>query len=358
MFHNFNAGPAILPVEVKERLAELVRGSTKSLSIIELSHRSKEFEEVIEEAKALFKELNGLSDDFEVLFLQGGASLGFVIAALNFMKEGQSALYINTGHWSQKAYEEALRIGTAVSYPLPEKVDRYTLPTIPSHIIKGKYSYVHFTSNNTIEGTMWQNLPDGWEAPIIIDMSSDIMGRPFDYSGIALVYAGAQKNLGPAGTTIYVVNKKMLPSTNRKIPRILSLETHIKEKSLYHTPCVFAIYGVWLTLKWIKEKGGIKAIYKQNLKKASMLYEVLDASPVFYPFVRESQHRSIMNVTFGIKKPELAQKFEDMCREAKITGIKGHRSVGGYRASLYNALPIESVSVLIEIIREIERTGG
>lgn len=357
MIHNFNPGPAVLPDEVKEELAELVRGKNNSLSIIEISHRSKEFEKVLEETKVLIKEILELNDDYEVLILQGGASLGFLMVPINFLLDGQAAIYLNTGHWSQKAINEAKKVGEVISYP--EKVTNfYELPNIDNlSVNKDRCAYIHFTSNNTIEGTMWRNFPD-FSVPMVADMSSDIMGRKAPYSKFSLIYAGAQKNMGPAGATIYIIKKDFLQHAKKDIPNILNLNLHVAEKSLYNTPCVFAIYGVWLTMKWIKKNGGLDLISKRNEEKANLLYWELDNNPLFKPLVLNKEHRSIMNVTFFITKKELESEFEKMCTANGIIGIKGHRSVGGFRASLYNALRLDSVRVLVEVIREFSKKYG
>lgn len=354
--HNFSAGPSILPAEVIKQAAEAILDFNHTgLSLIEVSHRGKDFVEVMAKARQLVKELLHLSDDYEVLFLQGGASLGFLKVPMNFMKaQGGKAGYLETGHWAQNAIKEARLFGEVmIVASSADKNFRY-IPenyTIPNDI-----DYLHFTSNNTIYGTQFREFPSS-PVPLICDMSSDIFSRTFDASRFAMIYAGAQKNMGPAGTTLYVVNKNYLGKTGRAIPTMLDLMVHIKKESMFNTPSVFAVYVSMLTLQWLKNIGGIAAIEKINEEKASLLYAEIDRNSLFNGYA-EPHSRSRMNVTFFLLKPELEEKFNQMWQGAGIVGLKGHRSLGGYRASIYNAMPIESVKVLVEVMQYFEQKNG
>jgi len=352
--HNFGAGPCILPTTVFEEAAEAVKNFNGSgLSILETSHRSKAFVEVIEEARDLLLKLMGLSSKTHTaLFMHGGASLQFAMAPYNFL--GQSAGYINTGVWSKKAIAEAQKIGGVTLLFDGETVDYKSVPNkmgLDSLPTEG-YDYIHLTSNNTIYGTQFKEFGT-LGSPTIIDMSSDIFSTPRDYSGFDLIYAGAQKNIGPAGTTIVVIKNQFLEQiVSRNQLSMLDYRKHIDADSMFNTPTVFSIYTSLLNLKWLEEKT-ISIVSKNNSKKAALLYDTLDKSVHFKGFA-DKESRSEMNVTFIIENSVVAEAFDLKCKEENIVGIKGHRLVGGYRASMYNALSLESVKVLTDIIEHTD----
>ena len=354
--HNFSAGPCILPKEVMKKASEaVIELDDTGLSLIEISHRSPEFVEIMDRARNLVKELLKVPDTHEVLFLQGGASLGFYMSAMNFMKaENGKAAYIDTGSWSTKAIKEAKLLGD-VEVVASSEDENYTY--IPKeYTVDDDKDYLHITTNNTIFGTQYKKFPKT-AAPLIADMSSDIFSQEINVSDFSLIYAGAQKNMGPAGTTVYIVNKELLGKTGRKIPSMLDLQKHIDKDSAFNTPPVFAVYTSMLTLEWLKSEGGIPAINRQNSAKADMMYAEIDRNPLFVGPVK-TEDRSVMNATFLLKDEEAhKERFDQMWKEAGISGIKGHRSVGGYRASMYNALPLESVKALVDVMKELERTA-
>lgn len=351
--HNFSAGPCILPEEVLQKAAQSVVELPESgLSLITMSHRSKEFVAIMERARSLVKEILGVPDTHEVVFLQGGASLGFYMSALNFMKaEGGKGAYINTGTWSAKAIGEAKLLGDVQVVASSEDENFTYIPK--GYALPENADYLHFTSNNTIYGTQFREFPKT-KYPLICDMSSDIFSREVNVADFALIYAGAQKNMGPAGTTVYIVEKELLGKTGRKLPSMLDLEKQIDKDSMYNTPPVFAVYVSMLTLEWLKGIGGIPEINKRNAAKAELLYHEIDNNALFTGNVRR-EDRSVMNATFSLRDDALKEKFDKMWNEARISGIKGHRSVGGYRASMYNALPLESVQALVDVMKELER---
>lgn len=355
--HNFSAGPCILPQEVMRQASEAVLDfNGMGLGLIEISHRSKEFVAVMDEARALVKELLNLPDRFEVLYLQGGASLAFLTAAYNFLPQGGKAAYLDTGTWAAKAIKEARRLGTVDVIGSSKESNYNHIPTgwsAPSDA-----AYLHFTTNNTIFGTQFHNLPSGGEVPLIADMSSDIFSRPFDPEPYHLIYAGAQKNMGPAGTVMYIVDKDVLGRTGRDIPAYLDLGVHIKKDSMFNTPPVFAVYTSMLTLRWLRDLGGVEEISRRNTAKAAAIYGEIDRNGLFEGHATV-ESRSQMNATFRLKdEAKHAEAFNKLWAEAGISGLKGHRSVGGYRASMYNALPLESVEALVEVMQELERTHG
>ncbi len=354
--HNFSAGPCILPQEVLQQAAQaVINFNDLNLSLIEISHRSKDFVEVMENARNLVKELLGVPDGYQVLFLQGGASLGFYMSALNFMKQDNGkAAYINTGAWASKAVKEAKHLGEVQVIASSEDKNFSYIPT--QYTVPSDVDYLHYTSNNTIYGTQFQELPTA-NVPVICDMSSDIFSRQINVSDFALIYAGAQKNMGPAGTTLYIVKEDLLGKTGRDIPTMLDFTTHIKKDSMFNTPPVFPIYVSMLTLQWLKKLGGVAAIEKINNQKAELLYNEIDRNSLFKG-VAERDSRSKMNVTFVLTNESLQASFDEMWQSANISGIKGHRSVGGYRASIYNAMPVESVQVLVDVMQEFERKFG
>ncbi|NOR28421.1 MAG: 3-phosphoserine/phosphohydroxythreonine transaminase [Lutibacter sp.] len=350
--HNFSAGPSILPQEVLKKASEAVNNFNGiGLSLIEISHRSKEFIEVMETSKKLVKELLNLPEGYSVLFLQGGASLEFLMTAYNLLKVDGKAAYIDSGAWSAKALKEAKFLGEVdVIASSKDKIYNY----IPkNYTIPTNADYVHYTSNNTIYGTQFKEFPKG-ESLLVCDMSSDIFSRVLDFSKFDLVYAGAQKNMGPAGTTLVIVKDEILGETGRAIPSMLDYQTHISKDSMFNTPPVFAVYTSMLTLQWLKNLGGVSAIEKLNNEKAAALYAEIDRNPHFKGFA-EVEDRSLMNVTFNLTIETHKDAFNALCDAASISGLKGHRSVGGYRASIYNAMSIESVQVLVNAMQQLEK---
>jgi len=349
--HNFSAGPSILPKPVLQKASEaVVELDGIGLSLIEISHRSKEFVAIIEKARSLALELMGLEGKgYQALFLQGGASLQFLMAAQNLLETKGG--YVNTGTWSQKAIKEAKLFGQVVELASSEG-DGF------NHIPKGydipiDLDYLHLTSNNTIYGTQFKEFPKSG-VPLVCDMSSDIFSRELDYSQFDLIYAGAQKNMGPAGTTLVVIKDGLLGKVSRQIPSMLDYAVHLKNDSMFNTPSVFAIYVSMLTLQWLKDLGGLPAIGEINRRKAGLLYSEIELNPLFNGYAAKGD-RSDMNATFTLADGALKDTFDQMCREAGISGLAGHRSVGGYRASLYNALPLESVGVLVDVMSELEK---
>jgi phosphoserine aminotransferase len=350
--HNFSAGPGILPQEVIKQAAEAcINFDNLTLSLLEISHRSKNYEAVMQEARALAKELLGLGDGYQALFLGGGASMQFCMVPMNLLRTEGYAAYVNTGVWASKAIKEAEMIGsTKVIASSEDKKFNYVPRNYP---IPGDADYVHITSNNTIYGTQMKKFPIS-RVPVVIDMSSDIFSRKIDCKQFDVIYAGAQKNMGPAGATLVVVKESILGKSGRKINSMLDYKVHIKGDSMYNTPPVFPIYVSLLTMRWLKKNGGIDWIEKVNNQKASTLYAEIDRNSLFVG-TTEKDARSNMNVTFLLNKPELEPEFDKLWKEAGISGIRGHRDVGGYRASLYNALPLESVNVLVDVMKEMEK---
>jgi phosphoserine aminotransferase len=350
--HNFSAGPCILPKEVlKEASQAILNFNNDNLSLIEISHRSKPFMDVMKKAIALVKELLEVPEGYSVLFLQGGASLEFLMVPFNLMKEGGKAAYTNTGAWAKKAITEAKSLGDAVVVGDSSDKNYNYIPK--DYEIPNDVDYFHCTSNNTIYGTQMKNFPT---APtlMVCDMSSDIFSRTIEVSKFDLIYAGAQKNMGPAGTTLVIVKDEILGKNGRKIPTMLNYNTHISKGSMFNTPPVFAIYVSMLTLQWLKDFGGVEAIEKTNQEKADLLYSEIDRNPLFEGTANK-EDRSNMNVCFLLTDSSKEEMFNKMWQEAGINGLKGHRSVGGYRASLYNALPNESVQILVNIMRKLEQ---
>ncbi|PWK78254.1 phosphoserine aminotransferase [Mucilaginibacter oryzae] len=349
MKHNFGAGPGILPHEVLKQASQAVIDfNGTGLSLLEISHRSKEFEAVLDEAVALVKELFSVPEGYSVLFLQGGASTQFALAPYNLLPEGGKAAYVETGVWANKALKEAKYFGQ-VQVVASSKEANFTY--IPKDFeIPADAAYIHITSNNTIYGTQLQEFFKS-PIPVVCDMSSDIFSRVVNVADFGLIYAGAQKNMGPAGVTLVIVKDELLGKTGRNIPAMFNYQTQIEGGSMYNTPPVFAIYVSMLTLKWLKAKGGVAAIEQENTTKARVLYEEIDRNPLFRA-VAAVEDRSKMNVCFVMENPELEKPFLKLAEERGIVGIKGHRSVGGFRASIYNALPISSIYVLIDVMQE------
>ena len=350
--HNFSAGPCILPQSVLEKAADAVLNFNNSnLSLIEISHRSKDFVAVMETARNLALEHLGLQNKgYQALFLQGGASLQFLMVAYNLLEK--KAAYLNTGTWSNNAIKEAKFLGEVVEVATSKSEGFNFIPK--NYSIPRDADYFHCTSNNTIFGTQLQDFPDT-QIPMVCDMSSDIFSRQVDFSKFSLIYAGAQKNMGPAGTTLVVVKEDILGKVSRAIPSMLNYKTHIEKASMFNTPAVFSVYVSMLTLQWLKDLGGISAIEKVNSQKAELLYNEIDRNQLFEGFVARKEDRSKMNATFNLKNNEMKSTFEALLNEAGINGLNGHRSVGGYRASMYNALPLESVQVLVDVMRTVEK---
>ncbi|HCE54194.1 MAG: 3-phosphoserine/phosphohydroxythreonine transaminase [Lutibacter sp.] len=350
--HNFSAGPSILPQEVIKKAADaLLNFNGLDLSLIEVSHRSKDFVDVMDNACNLVKELLNLPDGYSVVFLQGGASLEFLRVPYNLLKVDGKAAYLDTGTWSSNAIKEAKILGN-VEVVASSKEKGYNF--IPkNYSIPADADYFHCTSNNTIYGTQLKSFPKT-NSPLICDMSSDIFSRQLDFSQFDIIYAGAQKNMGPAGTTLIVIKDAVLGKSGRKIPSILDYQVHIAKESMFNTPSVFAVYVSMLTLEWLKNLGGISAVEKLNEAKAALIYAEIDRNPLFKGYA-EKEDRSLMNATFNLVDEANKEAFDKLWNAAGISGLKGHRSVGGYRASMYNALPIESVQVLVDEMKQLEK---
>jgi phosphoserine aminotransferase len=351
--HNYSAGPCILPQEVFEKSAQAILNFNNSgLSILEISHRSKDFVAVMDEARALALELLGLEGKgYQALFLSGGASLEFIMAPYNLMKEGGKAAYLDSGTWASAAIKEAKLFGETVIVASSKDSNYNQIPK--EYTVPADADYFHCTSNNTIFGTQMKSFPE-LDMPIVCDMSSDIFSRVLDFSKFDIIYAGAQKNMGPAGTTLVVVKEFILGKSGRTIPSMLDYEKHIKAESMYNTPAVFPVYASLLTLQWLKNLGGVAAIEKLNNAKAALLYTEIDRNPLFKG-AAVVEDRSNMNATFLLNDEAHAAKFDEMWKAAGISGLPGHRSVGGYRASMYNAMSIESVQVLVDVMKELEK---
>lgn len=353
--YNFFAGPAILPESVIMKTAESITDfEGMGLSLMEISHRSKQFVAVMEKAMALGKELLNAPDNYEVLFLTGGASTQFFMSAMNLLASDQKAAYINTGSWSTKAIKEAKDYGKIDEIASSKDKNFNYIPK--SYEIDPASRFLHYTSNNTIFGTQFQDAPDT-DIPLISDMSSDIFSRPVDVEKYMLIYAGAQKNMGPAGTTFVLVNKDELGKVNRHIPTMLNYQTHIQKGSMFNTPPVLPIYVSMLTMQWVKDNGGLAAMEKRNNEKADLLYGEIDRNSLFNGTVNK-EDRSKMNVCFSLHNSELEKEFLEMSKAAGCEGLPGHRSVGGFRASIYNAMDIEGVGVLVDVMKEFERKNG
>ncbi|APD06241.1 phosphoserine transaminase [Flavobacteriaceae bacterium UJ101] len=349
--YNFSAGPCILPQEVLSKASDSVKELNNSgLSLIEISHRSKDFVEVMEKARSLVKELLNVPEGYSVLFLQGGASLQFIMTPYNFLKIGGKASYINTGTWSDKAVKEAKKIGEVVEVASSKDQNFNYIPK--EYTIPEDSDYIHITSNNTIFGTQFKTFPKT-DKVLICDMSSDIFSRKINVSDFGMIYAGAQKNMGPAGATLVIVKDELLGHTGRDIPSYLDYKVHIDKDSMFNTPPVFSVYTSMLTLEWLKSKGGVEAIEKINNEKATLLYDEVDRNPLFEG-VAAVEDRSMMNVTFVLKNQEHQALFDSIWEAKGVSGIKGHRSVGGYRASIYNGMPQEGIEVLVAAMKELE----
>jgi phosphoserine aminotransferase len=355
---NFSAGPAVLPVPVLEQAQrELVALPGVGMSVMEISHRSKAFEDILNTAVADLRELAGIPANYKVLLLQGGASLQFSMVPMNLLTAGTTADYIDTGTWADKAIKEAKKVGR-VNVTGSTKADNYNrIPSPGEMTLTPGASYVHFTTNNTIEGTEWKTLPDTGAAPLVTDASSDILSGPMDVQRFGLIYAGAQKNLGPSGVTLVIIREDLLERSEASLATMLNYKVLAENNSLYNTPPTFGIYIFGLTMKWLKSLGGLPAIAAVNQRKAAKLYAEIDRSG-FYRGTAQKESRSLMNVTFRMPTEELEKKFDKEATAAGLDGLKGHRSVGGMRASIYNAFPEEGIDALVHFMQEFERRHG
>ncbi|MFD0867935.1 3-phosphoserine/phosphohydroxythreonine transaminase [Paenibacillus residui] len=357
--YNFNAGPGALPSEVlQEAQEELHNFQGIGASILEMSHRSKPYEAIHNEAQQLIKELLELSSDYDVLLLPGGASAQFCMVPINFLTKGKTAGYVNSGTWSGKAWKEAQKIGKTLVLASGEKEYFKRLPDLNNLGIPRELAYVHLTSNETIGGIQYKSFPDTGDVPLFADMSSDIMSRPIEASKFALIYAGAQKNIGPAGVTIVIVHRPLLERIPEAIPDMLSYNVHAKHNSLFNTPPVFSVYMVNLVLKWIVNQGGLPEMAARNRQKADLLYHVIDTSGGFYRGLAHKDSRSMMNITFGISSPEIENKLLVELEQEGFMGLKGHRDAGHLRASVYNAVPYEHCKTLAEFLADFQKRNG
>ena len=353
--HNFNSGPSVLPKEVFEQASQAILNfNNTGLSILEIGHRTSWFQEVMDEAIALTKELMHLDAEHEVMFLHGGASTQFFQVPMNLLDDKQTAAYLDCGTWGTKAIKEAKLFGNVNMLASSKDKDYTYIPkgyNIPEDVV-----YFHYTTNNTIEGTQMHEIP-ATNVPLVADMSSDILSRHTDYNRFALIYAGAQKNAGAAGVNMVIVKKDILGRVNRKLPSMMDYRVHIENGSMLNTPPVFAVYVCMLTLRWLKKQGGVPVIEKLNAAKAKLLYDTLDNLPLFTPKVAR-EDRSLMNVVWIMKDAELEKQFLAECKAQGMVGIKGHRTVGGFRASLYNALTIDSVQALTDLMTDFAKRKG
>jgi phosphoserine aminotransferase len=355
---NFAAGPAVLPLPVLEQIQrDLIALPGVGMSILEISHRSKTFESILEQAEADIRTLGSVPANYRVLFLQGGASLQFSMVPMNLLPHGATADYIDTGSWAEKAIKEAKKVGS-VNVAASTAADNYSrIPAQSELKLTKAAAYVHMTSNNTIEGTEWKTLPEVGDAPLVSDTSSDMFSRPIDVARHALIYAGAQKNMGPAGVTIVIMRDDLLARSQKSLATMLSYAVHAENKSLYNTPPAFAVYALGLVMKWLIGQGGLPAIAKVNERKAAKLYGEIDRTG-FYRGTAGKESRSLMNVTFRLGSEELENKFVKEATSAGLDGLKGHRAVGGMRASIYNAFPEDGIDALVAFMREFERKNG
>jgi len=355
---NFSAGPAVLPVEVlEEAQRDLLSLPGVGMSILEISHRSTPFEEILAGAEADLRKLAGIPEGYQVLFLQGGASLQFSMVPMNIMRQGESADYVVTGVWSQKAVKEAKRVGSVKIAATTEGENFTRVPAQNELTLDPRAAFVHYTTNNTIFGTEFHYVPDAGDVPLVADTSSDMFSRPIDVSKTALIYAGAQKNLAPAGLTLVIIRDDMLKRTPSSLPTMLQYPVHVEGGSMYNTPPVFAIYVMRLVLAWLLKQGGLAVIEQRNIRKAEKLYAEIDRTG-FYKGHAQKDSRSRMNVTFRLPNEELEKQFAKEATAAGLNGLKGHRSVGGLRASIYNAFPENGVEALVEFMRQFEKRQG
>jgi phosphoserine aminotransferase len=355
---NFSAGPAVMPLPVLEQAQrELVALPGVGMSVLEISHRSKTFEDILAQSIADLRDLAGVDPRYKVLMLQGGATLQFSMVPMNLLGAGQAADYVDTGSWADKAAKEAKKVGS-VNVTGSTKADGYSrIPSQSELKLTTGAAYVHITTNNTIEGTQWHRLPDVGEAPLVADASSDILSRPIDVNRFGLIYAGAQKNLGPSGVTLVLIREDLLGRSTDSLPVMLNYKVQADNNSLYNTPPTFGIYLLGLTMTWLKAQGGLRAVETLNERKAAKLYAEIDRTG-FYRGTAEKESRSRMNVTFRLSNEELEKRFEKEATAEGLDGLKGHRSVGGMRASIYNAFPEEGVDALVQFMREFEKKNG
>jgi phosphoserine aminotransferase len=356
--YNFSAGPAVMPLPVLEQAQrDLIALPGVGMSVMEISHRSKTFEDILARAIADIRGLAGLDDSYEVLLLQGGASLQFSMVPMNLLGAGQTADYVDTGSWADKAAKEARRVG-AVNVTGSTKADNYNrIPQANELKLTTGAAYVHITTNNTIEGTEWTSLPEVGEAPLVADASSNIFSRPIEFRRFGLIYAGAQKNLGPSGVTLVLIRKDLLGRSPASLPTMMNYKVQAENNSLYNTPPTFGVYLLGLTMQWLKSLGGLAGIAAINQRKAAKLYAEVDRTG-FYRGTARKDSRSLMNVTFRLPTEDLEKAFDKDATAAGLDGLKGHRSVGGMRASIYNAFPEEGIDALVEFMREFERKNG
>jgi phosphoserine aminotransferase len=355
--YNFSPGPAVLPYSVlQEAAADIVNFNNKGIGLIELSHRSKEFMAVADETEALIRELMGIPNNYKVLFLQGGASSQFYMVPMNLLGKDQKASYLNTGTWSKKAIKEAKLFGN-VEVPFSSEETTFNrVPQDDEYTVAEDSQYLYFVTNNTIYGTQFSTMPNK-KAMLIADMSSDILSRPVDVSRFGLIFAGAQKNMGPAGVTVVIIRDDLLDRAGDQVPTMLKYKTHADKDSMFNTPPCFSIYCVGRVMNWLKQMGGVETIEKINKNKASLLYEAIDSTD-FYRGHAEKESRSMMNVTFNLPTPELEAQFIREATAAGLDGLKGHRSVGGCRASIYNAFPKEGVEQLVDFMAGFSKKNG
>lgn len=352
--HNFNSGPSVLPKEVLDQAASAIHNfNDTGLSILEIGHRTSWFIEVLNEARKIIRELMDLNENYEVLFLHGGASTQFMQVPMNLLDDNATAAYCDNGIWGTKAIKEAKLFGNVVT--VSSSKDKNHTYISKDFSVPENAAYLHFTTNNTVEGTQWHSIPET-KVPLVADMSSDIFSRPFPYNKFGLIYAGAQKNMGAAGVNIVVVRRDVLNKISRAIPTIMDYRVHIENDSLLNTPPVFAVYVSLLTLRWIQKEGGLVEMEKRANERANLLYEYLDNAKLFKPKV-EKTDRSLMNVVFTMDDPDKEEAFLQRCKQSGMVGIKGHRSIGGLRVSMYNALPLTSVQALIDLMKEFERNA-
>ncbi|MCR2807950.1 3-phosphoserine/phosphohydroxythreonine transaminase [Paenibacillus soyae] len=357
--YNFNAGPAAIPLEVLQQAQEqFVDYHGAGMSIMEMSHRSALYEDVNNEAQSLMRELFGIPNNYKVMFLQGGASTQFAMLPMNLLREGQPAAYVHTGAWADKAIKEAKLIGETVIAASTADDKFMRVPSLSEIVVPANASYLHLTSNETIGGTQFQEFPDTGNIPLIADMSSDILSRPVDVSKFGVIYAGAQKNLGPSGVTVVIMREDLAQGSPKSIPAMFRYETHAKAKSLYNTPPSFSVYMVSLVLKWIKAKGGVAQMEQYNRDKTKLIYDAIDGSGGFYKGCADAKSRSVMNITFRLGSEELENQFVKESEQQGFVGLKGHRDVGGLRASTYNAVPLESCQALAQFMKDFQQRNG
>lgn len=358
--YNFSPGPATLPEPVLEEARDnLLSLGDLGIGICEISHRSREFEDIITRAEADLRELLAIPDDYSVVFMQGGATLQFSAVPLNLLPEGKTADYLLTGSWAEKALAEAKKVGNTHVAATTKETNYDCIPSADTIRLSDSPAYVHFTSNNTIFGTQWKTEPPTNGAPLVCDASSDILSRPIDVRKYGIIYAGAQKNLGPAGVTLVIIRNDLLERSRDNLPAYLNYRLMAEKRSLYNTPPCFAIYVVGLVARWVKDNGGVAAMQKRNEEKARLLYDAIDARPDFYRGHARPDSRSLMNVTFRLPSEDLEKQFVEQATARGLSGLKGHRSVGGLRASIYNAFPRKGVEELVAFMNEFaDRHGG